>query len=337
MKIVLFHLLFLIWRPISPDLELKIAPKLENKKVEALPDLEEVATGKLLDSIGVGLLNIKYKTSPEKDLLLDIYYPADRDKSKKLPVIFYTHGGGWAAGTKDNIQKGFIKDTFRQLVNKGFAVVSVSYRLTKLKTVVMKDCVVDVMDAVRFISKNSETYGLDPNRVFVIGDSAGGQLAQMIVLADPSLFPGDPALLDYRYKVIAGVSWYGPSDFTEIELFETDDPTKNPDRFGPRIIGPNTDPSSKQTLYQEMSPVFYLTNESPPLYMMAADKDTTIPVAHAYHMKEKADEIGANVELFVVKNAGHNWRKAGGEIDPPLEVIVEKTIDFILQYKDDKQ
>ncbi len=67
--------------------------------------------------------------------------------------------------------------------------------------------------------------------------------------------------------------------------------------------------------------------------MMAANIDTTIPVAHAYHMKEKADEIGAPVSIFIVKNAGHNWRKAGGNIDPTLEVITQKTIDFFLKYK----
>ena len=67
--------------------------------------------------------------------------------------------------------------------------------------------------------------------------------------------------------------------------------------------------------------------------MMAADNDTTIPVGHAYHMKEKADSIGANVDLFIVKNAGHNWRKAGGEINPTLEEITKNTIEFFLKYK----
>jgi dipeptidyl aminopeptidase/acylaminoacyl peptidase len=82
-----------------------------------------------------------------------------------------------------------------------------------------------------------------------------------------------------------------------------------------------------------MSPVYYLTENSPPLFMMAAENDTTIPVAHAYHMKKKADDIGAPVELFTVKNAGHNWREAGGEIEPSTDVIVQKTIGFFMKYK----
>ena len=65
---------------------------------------------------------------------------------------------------------------------------------------------------------------------------------------------------------------------------------------------------------------------------MAAENDETIPVAHAYHMKKQADDIGANVEIFIVKNAGHNWRKAGGKINPTAEVIVQETVGFINKY-----
>jgi acetyl esterase/lipase len=286
-----------------------------------------------LGTQGTKKLNIKYKTTLEVDLYLDIYYPSKQSEKNGYPVLIYVHGGGWATGSKQNITKGLFKETFEKLVDHGFAVVSVNYRLTRHKSVVMRDCVVDVMDAVRYLSKNNGILGLDSNRIFVLGDSAGGQLAQMLTLADPSKFPGDSALFNYHYKIIAGVSWYGPSDFTRLELFQTGDSTKNADRFGGRILKPESDPSQKDAFYKEMSPVYYLTPQSPPLYMMAAEDDTTIPVAHAYHMKKNAEIIGAPVELFIAKNAGHNWRNVGGEINPSKDVIVQKTIDFFLKYK----
>jgi dipeptidyl aminopeptidase/acylaminoacyl peptidase len=93
------------------------------------------------------------------------------------------------------------------------------------------------------------------------------------------------------------------------------------------------DDAQKDVLFKEMSPVYYLTKNSPPLFMMAADNDTTIPAAHAYHMKKAADKLGANIELFIVKNAGHNWREAGGQIEPSADVIVQKTIDYFIKYK----
>ncbi|MGJ8744033.1 alpha/beta hydrolase fold domain-containing protein [Polaribacter sp.] len=302
-----------------------------NKKLS----LEEFSKFEIpyLKTRGKKNLNIKYKTTEAEDLYLDIYYPTQNIGNKKLPIVFYTHGGGWFNGSKENITRNPVAAPFYKLLEQGFAVVSINYRLTRRKSVLMRDCVIDAMDALRFLSKNSDAFALDTNCVYPIGDSAGGHIAQMITLANPNDFKGDKKLFGNSYKVIAGVSWYGPSDFTIKKLFETTDTSKNPDRFSSRITKKETNPSKMLTMYKEMSPIFYLTKNSPPLYMMAADNDTTIPVGHAYHIKEKADKINANVDMFIVKNAGHNWRKAGGNIDPTLEVITQKTVDFFLKYK----
>ncbi|WP_430931224.1 alpha/beta hydrolase fold domain-containing protein [Saccharicrinis sp. 156] len=286
-----------------------------------------------LNTSGEKNLNIKYKSTPEEDLYLDIYYPPGKTKNKTFPVMVYVHGGGWFNGSKENITKKYVNETFSKLVEQGFAVASVNYRLTKYKSVVMRDCVIDAMDAIRYLSKHHSTLKLNTNSVYVLGDSAGGQLAQMITLADASNFEGDSELYQYKYKVKAGVSWYGPCDFTKTELFETNDPTKKPDRFRGRILRKESDPSLKDTCFKEMSSIFYLNQHSPPLYMMAAEDDTTIPVSHAYHMKKRADEINANVEIFIAKNAGHNWRNVDGEIDPSTDAIIQKTVDFFIKYK----
>lgn len=284
-----------------------------------------------LETKGTQKLNILYKSTPEEDLYLDIYYP-NKAISKNMPFVMYTHGGGWFVGSKEHITKPLMKAHFLDLIDKGFAVVSINYRLVSHKTVAMRDCVIDAMDALRYLSKHKKNFRLDTDHVSIMGDSAGGQIAQMITLADPTLFPGDTSLENYTYKVSAGVSWYGPSDFTKTALFETSDATKNPDRFGNRILIDGMDASQKEFFYKEMSPVFYLTSQSPPLFIMAAENDTTIPVAHAYHMQQKADSINADIELFIVKNAGHNWRKAGGDINPSIEVIRKQTVDFILNH-----
>lgn len=296
--------------------------------------IEEYSKFKIpfLKTKGEITLNVKYKSTREEDLYLDIYYPANKTTNKKQPIVLYTHGGGWFNGSKENIVKPPVKEPFLELVEQGFAVVSINYRLTRQQSILMRDCVVDAMDALRYLSKNNDLLGLDTNQVYVIGDSAGGHIAQMITLADPNNFKGDENLEGNTYKVIAGVSWYGPSDFTIKKMFETNDTTKVADRFSSRITKTESDTAKINAMYKEMSPVFYLKKDSPPLFMMAADNDTTIPVVHAYHMKKKADSIGANVDIFIVKNAGHNWRKAGGDIDPTLEVITQKTVDFIVKH-----
>ena len=59
-----------------------------------------------------------------------------------------------------------------------------------------------------------------------------------------------------------------------------------------------------------------------PLLMIQGDQDTTIPVKHAHYMKKKAEAMKAPVEVVIVKNAGHNWRKVDADIDPSREAIM---------------
>ncbi|MGB7324786.1 MAG: alpha/beta hydrolase [Rubripirellula sp.] len=283
---------------------------------------------KYLETGGDRKLELVYKNVSGKDLTLDLYYPAAK-QSEKYPVIIFTHGGGWAAGNRYKAASGSFATVFQQLIKKGFAVAPVSYRLAKKDSnVTMRDCVIDCKDAIRYLAKNSETLGIDPMRVCVMGDSAGGHIAQMLLLASPEQLSGDPTLADVPYRMVAGVSWYGPCDFEKTKLFNHDDRANFKDRFAARILGSESDPADKLARYREVSPINYLSKDSPPLLMIQGDKDTTIPVKHAHHMQQKANEVGAPVETMIIKNAGHNWRKVGAEIDPSREDIVQRTVAF---------
>jgi acetyl esterase/lipase len=277
--------------------------------------------------------DIVYKTTPEGDLCLDLYYP-ETELVGKVPLVIYTHGGGWATGSKKaaSARTGMSR-VVRGLTEKGFCVASVDYRLwEKDGNTTIRDCVVDAKDAIRYLSKNSDDLFVDADRVFTFGDSAGGQIAQMLLLSSPDSLPGADELAGYEYKIIAGVSWYGPCDFENVELFKQEGKAVARDRFGPRILKPGSDPSDKLRLYREVSPVNYLTKESPPLLMIQGDRDTTIPVHHAHYMKERAEEAGAPVKILIIKNSGHNWRKVDAPIEPSLNEIVLRTVDFMTDH-----
>lgn len=283
---------------------------------------------KYLETGGERKLEVVYKSIAGRDLKLDLYYPTAK-RSEKCPVIVFTHGGGWAAGNRYKAASGSFAVIFEQLVKEGFAVAPVTYRLAKKDSkVAMRDCVIDCKDAIRFLAKNSEALGIDPMRICVMGDSAGGHIAQMLLLASPEQLPGDPALAEVPYQMVAGVSWYGPCDFEKVELFNHDDSANFKDRFAARILGSDSGPSDKLARYREVSPINYLSKDSPALLMIQGDKDTTIPVKHAHYMKQKASEVEAPVEIMIVKNSGHNWRKVDAEIDPSREEIVQRTVQF---------
>lgn len=278
-------------------------------------------------------LGVVYKTVGKRELELDMYYPVT-GANRPCPVIVYTHGGGWAAGSRFGAASGGFAPVFKALIKKGFCIVSVDYRLyRKGGTVRMRDCVIDSKDALRYLVKNAEALNIDSDQVFVFGDSAGGHIAQMLLLTPSDTLTGDTGLAKVDYSVAAGLSWYGPCDFEKQSLFNHDDRPDFRDRFGPRIVGEERlTPEAKLDLYREMSPVNYLKNDSPPLLMIQGDKDTTIPVKHAYHMAKKAEQLKAPVETLIVLNAGHNWRKVDASIRPSRPEIIQTTVKFFVSH-----
>lgn len=288
---------------------------------------------KYLETDGERKLEVVYKKVRQKELKLDLYYPTAK-RGEKCSVIVFTHGGGWAAGSRYKAASGSFAVVFQQLAKEGFAVAPVSYRLAKKDSgVAMRDCVIDCKDAIRYLAKNSDSLGIDPQRICVMGDSAGGHIAQMLLLAAAEQLPGDTELASASYSMLAGVSWYGPCDFEKTDQFNHDDRADFRDRFGPRILGSDTGPSDKLKRVREVSPINYISKDSPPLLMIQGDKDTTIPVKHAHYMKQKADAMQAPVEIMIIKNAGHNWRKVDADIDPSREVIIERTVKFFVAHR----
>ena len=282
---------------------------------------------------GKELVNVKYKQTEQGDVHLDIFFP-DQDTNKAKPVVFFTHGGGWAAGNKSKATQASFSEVHKAWLKEGFVVVSVGYRLIgKTKETAIRDCVIDCKDGMRFIAAHKEALGIDPTKFYTFGDSAGGHLAMMLLHTDSKTFVGDSELSKYQYSTVAGVSWYGPCDFQDIQLFNYNDAPDFNDRFNARIISKHANAENKQALYKEVSPISYLTENSAPLLMIQGDKDTTIPLKQALRMQKELETVKAPVQISIIKNAGHNWRSVKAPIAPTLEHIVQQTIDFILKYK----
>lgn len=111
--------------------------------------------------------------------LLDIYVPEGTKDTDHLPVIIDIHGGGWSYGDKE-----LNKNYCLHLAERGFAVVNISYRLCPEYTIVdqMQDC----NAALLWVKNNLGKYPMDPNRIYLTGDSAGGQLAAHLAAANLS-------------------------------------------------------------------------------------------------------------------------------------------------------
>jgi len=121
--------------------------------------------------------DIPYVEKGHERQVLDVYWPKD---AKNAPVVFWIHGGGWQAGDKKEVQ---LKP--QAFTDKGFVFVAPNYRL--LPNVEMGDIIRDVTKAVKWTHDHAAEYGGDPNRVFVMGHSAGAQLAAIVCTDDRHL------------------------------------------------------------------------------------------------------------------------------------------------------
>ena len=118
--------------------------------------------------------NIPYAEPVHERHVLDVYAPAG---AKNLPVVFWIHGGGWQQGDKSGVQ---LKP--QAFVDKGFVFVSTNYRL--LPNVDMDTLIRDVAKSLGWVHKNIAAHGGDSKRIFVMGHSAGAQLAALLCTDD---------------------------------------------------------------------------------------------------------------------------------------------------------
>jgi arylformamidase len=118
--------------------------------------------------------DIPYADPAHERQVLDVYSPAG---AKNLPVVFWIHGGGWQAGDKSSVQ---LKP--QVFVDKGFVFVSTNYRL--LPNVEMEIIFRDIAKSLGWVHKHIAEHGGDPKRIFVMGHSAGAQLAALICIDD---------------------------------------------------------------------------------------------------------------------------------------------------------
>ncbi len=124
------------------------------------------------------------KANPDVKETFDIAYNQKQDhvlhfdafvntKKKKNPAVILIHGGGWRSGNKDQMQ--FIG---KEIAAKGYSCFAIEYRLSLEAK--YPEGVIDVKNAIKFIKDNAAKFNVDPNKIAVLGCSAGGQMAALI-------------------------------------------------------------------------------------------------------------------------------------------------------------
>lgn len=156
------------------------------------------------------VLDVAYDTvSPAQKL--DLYFPETGDGP--FPLVLHIHGGGFGMGDKRDDHM----DTYLKLLDYGLAVGSIEYRLSS--EAIFPAAVLDCRQAVRFVRRHAADYSIDPERIGVLGGSAGGNLAAMLGMNIPDgAFPGEEGkTFDGSCAVRFAVDQFGPIDFRHMD------------------------------------------------------------------------------------------------------------------------
>jgi acetyl esterase/lipase len=268
----------------------------------------------LMGSIDVKNIKHKFLNVPyghvSKTQFVDIYLP---DKGKKpYPVIVAIHGGAFFMG--DSRMKNDIQPMLAGL-KKGYAVVSVSYRLSGEAT--FPRAVNDVKAVVRFVRANAKKYNFNSNKIVAWGGSAGGNMVLMLGTTGyvNNLNGDNTENLQYSSAVQAVVDWFGPCDFRKFdEQFQSQGLKKYNSSIGDDsaeswYIGQNV--FKDTTFTMKANPMTYIpgldVKKSPYFLIEHGGKDTTVPIQQSinlYHaLKAK---LGADkVKYKELPTAGH--------------------------------
>lgn len=277
--------------------------------VAAFSVLKWVRKSSLEELEGKVLKDVVYNTVDGEALKLDIYFPTDMGE-QPLPAVIYVHGGAWVAGSKE--RGGGLRD-LQALVENGFIGVSIDYRLAPNYGFPAQ--IEDVKCAIRYIRENAENYHVDPNRIGIMGSSAGGHLAALAGLADESCGFDVGPYLDQSSRVQAVVDMFGPSDLTVV-----------PEDKRKLIIGVFKSVDLETLAWA--SPVTYASPDDPPFLIIHGENDQVVSVNQSIRLYEALRQVGVEATLVVVKNAGHGLKPSGGTPDPSRNEVTRLIVEF---------
>jgi acetyl esterase/lipase len=231
-------------------------------------------------------------------LKLDLFLPTAG--TRPYPVVVWIHGGGWQSGRKDQCPA-------RYLGPKGYAVASISYRLSQQARFPAQ--IEDCKAAVRWIRANAAFYGLDADRIGAWGSSAGGHLAALLgTTGDVAALEGTGGSPGVSSRVQAVCDWFGPTDFLQMDAhapadsrIQHDSPASPESKLVGGPIQENKEACAKA------SPLTYISRDDPPFLIMHGDKDNLVPIHQSEILHAALRRVGLESTFLPVEGAGHGF------------------------------
>lgn len=231
--------------------------------------------------------DVVFGTGGGRDLKCDIYTPPG--EPTKAPSILLVHGGGWFQGNRSEL-KGY-----GVLLGRiGYVCVSTEYRLSGEAPWPAQ--IEDVKACLRWMRTNAERLGIDPAKIAVSGNSAGGHLSLMIATtANMPEFEGTGGNAGVDTSVAASIAFYPPTQLREDEVVLSD---------AIRLLmgkGPS------EAAMQGVRPLTHVKAGLPPVMLIHGNDDKLVSPKDSFLMYDALAAAGVPVELHMFAEAPHGF------------------------------
>ncbi|MDR6551894.1 alpha/beta hydrolase [Paenibacillus qinlingensis] len=271
-----------------------------------------------------------YKEADGRRLRLFMCHPEDRYAADARPAVVWIHGGGWQGGHPEMLLRHC-----RLFAERGAVTFSIEYRLMPRdgheaepgQARSVETCIEDCRSAMRYIRIHAAELGIDPQRIAVVGDSAGGHLAVCLATIDRYDAPGEDASISAMANAV--VNCNGIIDCTGrwkkvVPIVETGQ--SESDQVHAWLM--------RHEHAKALSPLHQVREGQPPMLIMHGLLDATVVPEDAVRFYEAYTAVGNEAELILYPHLAHAFVLFDYKTEE-LEVLkVIERIDQFLTYHD---
>lgn len=236
---------------------------------------------------------------------LDVWRPPERAPERRDPAIVLVHGGGWDQGSRGG---GSLPGV---LASRGYVVFDIDYRLATPTSPSWRQATGDVRCAVGWVTAHAARYGVDPERIGLLGFSAGGHLALLAAYAtDEPRLPASCAAGDGTVRAVAAL--YPVTDLAALYRTRAQGGSRSPDvpALVRRFVGGT--PTTVPDRYRIASPITHVGPGVPPTFLAHGTRDRVVPIGQSLQLARRLRHAGVPHRLVRLRGSGHGYDLLGG-------------------------
>ncbi len=248
--------------------------------------------------------DIEFAKAGNISLTLDAFVP---EGPGPFPTCILVHGGGFVRGDKQS----FIKPIFAPLAEAGFTWFTINYRLAPEYR--FPACADDVVTAVKWVKAHAKEYKVDPTKIALIGESAGGHLVSYVGCRQGR-----------DLSLAAVVPFYAPHDL----VFQVES-RKALGESMQALLGLTELNDEAQKRLREASPSTYVQANLPPFLQIHGTKDVQVPYDQSVRFQKQMQDAGNVCELITIPEGVHGmggWDRLGSDYKTQLIAWLKKTM-----------